>query len=230
MSLPHNKLSRKRVELMLLLLIKLLLLKPMLTRPALELPEPCKPVVLLHTTHTQLEKNGPDNQQAEQLVSLSTLMDPTQLTSTSPTELTPTEITKLLKFWAQSFQPNNKVGNPMATLTTGPTKVLLDNQDGQTKSTHGPSHLLTITTLTLINLKLCTPVWLNSKITRLINHLFHQRALPLPLPKLNKLSKPKKLPMLPQEMPLTLLRPTLSRMLSTSTLSNPDGSSSITLE
>jgi len=188
---------------------------------------------MLQATHTQLDNNGLDNQLIELsklCLKLNTLMDPTQFPSMRPTELTLTEIKNLLKFWAQSSQPNNKDGNPKVTLTTGPLKILLDNKDSQMKSTHGTSHLLSITTSTSINLNPCTPPWCNSKITKLINHSTQQKLLPLKWLPLNKLLKPKRLPMLLLEMPPTPLRPTLLKMPLTLKPSNLDGGSVVTLE
>ena len=69
-------------------------------------------------------------------------MDLTQFPFMRPTELTPTETTRPLKPRDQLSPKSNKDGNLRATPTTGPLMLWLANKDGQMKSTHGPSHLL----------------------------------------------------------------------------------------
>jgi hypothetical protein len=96
----------------------------------LETPEMSKLSVKFHTTHTQLENNGPDNQPTD---SFNILMDPTQSIFTNPTVLIPTEITRLLKLKDQSFQKNKMDGNQRETPTTGLPKLWLANKDGQMK-------------------------------------------------------------------------------------------------
>jgi len=96
----------------------------------LEMPEMFKQSAKFHTTHTQLENNGPDNQPTD---SFNILMDPTQSIFTNPTVLIPTEITLLLKLKDQSSQKSNKDGNPKVTPTTGLPKLWLANKDGQMK-------------------------------------------------------------------------------------------------
>jgi len=96
----------------------------------LEMPEMFKQSVKFHTTHIQLENNGPDNQPTD---SFNILMDPTQSIFTNPTVPIPTEIILLLKLKDQSSQKSNKDGNPKVTPTTGLPKLWLANKDGQMK-------------------------------------------------------------------------------------------------
>ena len=112
-------------------------------KPLLDMQETFKPLVTFHTIHTQLENNGPVNQQTDLCkFNPNTSMDLTQFPFMRPTELTPTETTRPLKPRDQLSPKSNKDGNLRATPTTGPLMLWLANKDGQMKSTHGPSHLL----------------------------------------------------------------------------------------
>ena len=192
----------------------------------LETPEMSKLSVKFHTTHTQLENNGPDNQPTD---SFNILMDPTQSIFTNPTVLILTEITRLLKLKDQSFQKNKMDGNQRETPTTGLPKLWLANKDGQMKWTHGPSHLTTKMTICQ-NLNNNIPVFCNSKITKQTNLSSHLCLSPEKWLPLKLLSKKLRSLMLKLETMLTLKRLMISRMPWTSTPSNQDGTSLPTTE
>jgi hypothetical protein len=131
--LPPSTLNNLSKLLSQLMLPQEMMLTPMpltILKLMLETPEMSKLSVKFHTTHTQLENNGPDNQPTD---SFNILMDPTQSIFTNPTVLILTEITRLLKLKDQSFQKNKMDGNQRETPTTGLPKLWLANKDGQMK-------------------------------------------------------------------------------------------------
>merc|ERR1711865_227207 len=133
-----NKLSRKRVEVMLLPPMPKLLLKLMPSKRKSELLEQFKPEEMLDTTHIQLENHGLDNQPIEQSkLCLNTLMDPTQFPFTRLTELTPTEITHQLKFLDQNSPPNNNDVNLDKSKSLYTSLVQL--QDNEADKSFNPS-------------------------------------------------------------------------------------------
>ena len=148
-----NKLSRPLRLLMLPLETQRTSLPLMPTWPLSEMLETSKLSVMSHTTHIQQDKTGPETQTAE-LLYLSTLTDPTQLTSTRPTEPTPTETTDQSKSQLPQEAKSNKDGNLLETPTTGLKTPKPDNRDGPTRSTHGPKSWTTDLEMTCKNLNL----------------------------------------------------------------------------